>query len=111
MLKGPEVWVNAEQGLSLGLVFHELTTNAAKHGALSTPDGCVEVDWQTMDGRIVMRWAERGGPKVSPPSRQGFGSQLIRSSIERTLGGELSIDYVPTGVRYSLSFEPAAPTG
>ncbi|MFN4040068.1 MAG: MHYT domain-containing protein [Brevundimonas sp.] len=111
MLKGPEVWVNAEQGLSLGLVFHELTTNAAKHGALSTPDGCVEVDWQTMDGRIVMRWAERGGPKVSPPSRQGFGSQLIRSSIERTLGGELSIDYVPTGVRYSLSFELAAPTG
>lgn len=111
MLKGPEVWVSAEQGLSLGLVFHELTTNAAKHGALSTPDGCVEVDWQATDGRVVMSWAERGGPKVSPPTRQGFGSQLIRSSIERTLSGELSIDYAPTGVRYSLSFEPAAPTG
>jgi diguanylate cyclase len=105
-LEGPEVWVSAEQGLSLGLVFHELTTNAAKHGALSTPDGCIEVDWRLIDGHLVMDWLERGGPEVAQPRHQGFGSHLIRSSIERTLQGRLSVDYATAGARYSLSFSP-----
>src|SRR3954470_22129764 len=78
----------------LGMAFHELTTNAAKYGALSEPDGIVEVSWRVFEGDdgapwIRVEWRERGGPPVTPPSRRGFGSRLVTRTVERELAGKL----------------------
>jgi CheY-like chemotaxis protein len=87
----------------LALAIHELTTNAAKFGALSASGGCVTVEWNVEESagklRLVVEWAERGGPPVEPPARRGFGSQLIERSVEYELGGEVELEYRTEGVR------------
>ena len=89
-LEGPTVKLPPRTALALGLVVHELATNASKYGALSGPAGRVTVTWSvdeaTDPAQLKLEWAERGGPRVQPPSRLGFGSRLI----ERSLVGELS---------------------
>lgn len=95
---GPALDLAPQEALTLGLVFHELATNAAKYGALSTPSGCVAVDWSVSeDGRrLELVWRERDGPAVRPPTRRGFGSRLI----ERSLGGDgaSELDFHPDGL-------------
>jgi len=114
-LNGPPVQVSAQQALALALVFHELATNAAKYGALSTHDGCVEVDWTSDAGRLTLVWRERGGPPVREPERAGFGSRLIRTSVQGALEGVLELRYAPGGVEAELSFplrdSPSDPCG
>jgi PAS domain S-box-containing protein len=84
-LAGPDVTLSPILATSLGLVLHELVTNAAKYGALSAPQGGVDLSWELAgdDGqrRVLMTWTERGGPPVKPPERQGFGSTLIERSL------------------------------
>jgi two-component sensor histidine kinase len=84
------------------LILHELATNAAKYGALSTENGSVAISWEVTgplaEPRLRLRWAERGGPPVRPPARQGFGSRLIRRSHSAEMGGTATIDYAPDGV-------------
>jgi two-component sensor histidine kinase len=85
------------------MVFHELATNAAKHGALSNDaSGKVEIAWQvesTPQGdRMRLRWQESGGPPVPPPGRKGFGSRLIEGGLAQDLDGEVHLDYDPGGV-------------
>jgi two-component sensor histidine kinase len=82
------------------MALHELTTNAAKYGAFSTPNGRLEVEWSTThDGPSVeLRWRELDGPPVKPPERRGFGSELIEGLLVYELGGRVSVDYPPTGV-------------
>jgi diguanylate cyclase len=103
-LRGPVVWLHAEQALALGLVFHELATNAAKYGALSTPEGCVTVSWTSLNDRLALEWEERGGPGVGPPQRTGFGSRLIRTSVEGTLQGALALRYDAEGLEADIAF-------
>ena len=87
---------NAAQAIAVTL--HELATNAAKYGALSVPAGKVQVDWsRTPDGRVVMRWAETGGPPVTPPTRQGFGMRVMESMIRYQLKGEIRCDWHAEG--------------
>lgn len=87
---GAPVHLGPRQTQSLGLVLHELATNAAKYGALSAADGIVQVSWQIKDGtNLHLRWAERGGPPVTAPTRTGFGTELIQSMITYDLGGRL----------------------
>jgi two-component system, chemotaxis family, sensor kinase Cph1 len=62
---------------AIALIVHELATNAAKYGALSTPEGKVSVTWFTATGRAHIKWIETGGPPVKPPKRQGFGFGLL----------------------------------
>jgi CheY-like chemotaxis protein len=80
-------------------VLHELSTNAAKYGALSAAGGRLAVAWRLDEaGDCVIEWRERDGPPVSPPPRSGFGSALIDRSIPYDLGGEASVTYAPEGV-------------
>jgi PAS domain S-box-containing protein len=86
----------------LGMALHELTTNAAKYGALSVPSGELTVTW-TVSGTLFqslrLEWRERGGPPVSaPPARRGFGSRLLERGIRAELEGEVTLDYTPEGL-------------
>ncbi|TPE48941.1 HWE histidine kinase domain-containing protein [Amaricoccus solimangrovi] len=96
---GPPVWLEARAYSVLALVIHELTTNAAKYGALSRPGGRLDVSWELNDdGSCAFHWRESGGPVVVPPARQGFGTTLIDRSIPYDLGGESEVDYHPQGI-------------
>jgi two-component sensor histidine kinase len=97
-LEGPDVDLTPAEALALGLVVHELATNAAKYGALSEGEGCVSVAWSIGDGRLSLTWRERGGPHVAPPSRRGFGSRLIERSLQGSLSGEARLEFAPAGL-------------
>jgi two-component sensor histidine kinase len=97
-LAGESHEVSPQLALSLSLALHELATNAAKYGALSTPDGRVDIRWAHHDDALRLSWRELGGPAVSPPTRRGFGSRLLEASL-RDLGGESRLDFAPEGVR------------
>jgi len=100
---GPTLFLNAAAAQTIGLALHELATNASKYGALSTDAGRVEVSWQLVDGAYTMGWIERNGPPVRPPERKGFGSTVTQSMLERTLGGEVKVDYAPSGLQWHLT--------
>ena len=110
-MAGPEVTLEAEQALSMGLILHELVTNAAKYGPLKCPSeaaGWVDVRWSAVDadGRITLDWVEHGGPVVAPPTRSGFGSRLIDTSIRTTLAGSAVMDYAEGRLHCRLVFRP-----
>lgn len=97
---GPSITLEAQPALHLALVLHELGTNARKHGALSTPNGRVTVNWQVRVGdarSLQLNWCEAGGPPVTAPTTQGFGSILIEQSL-RAHGGEVSVTYAVSGL-------------
>ena len=103
VLRGEDLVLRPRAVLTLAMAFHELTTNAAKYGALSVPGGRVEIAWRPaeQDGRAWLHidWIEQDGPPVSPPQRRGFGSRLIEGSIAAELGGGARLDYAPEGLR------------
>lgn len=99
-LAGPHVQIEGRLALNLGLIFHELATNAAKYGAFSAPGGKIYVEWHVDDGKLPtlkLSWQETGGPTVEMPSRTGFGTQLI-GNILNIFGGKTEIIYVPGGI-------------
>jgi two-component sensor histidine kinase len=101
MIEGPNLWVKPRTALALSMAFHELATNAAKYGALSVPSGCIVIQWTVTPSHpklLSVRWEELGGPAVTPPTRQGFGTRLIERGLSVELGGNASIAYEPTGV-------------
>lgn len=97
-MEGPAVALSPAEALALGLLFHELATNAVKYGALSAGPGCVTVEWRVEDGDLLLTWQERDGPQVSPPTRRGFGSRLIERSLQGQLGGEAHLEFLPHGL-------------
>ena len=105
-LNGPPVSLEPAVVLSLGMIFHELATNAAKYGALHTADGRVLIDWGLADQRdrkLKLIWREIGGPKVTVPDRRGFGSRLIERNIRHDLAGEIDLVYAPEGLIAELT--------
>lgn len=96
---GPPVNLAPEIALRLALSLHELGTNAAKYGALSTPGGEVRLSWQIRGEKLVLRWEERGGPPVTPPTRQGFGSTLIRAATD---DGDAIAEWRSEGVVWTI---------
>jgi PAS domain S-box-containing protein len=106
-VSGPNLRLNAASAQAIGLALHELATNAGKCGALSVDVGRVDVDWRFDDNMFVMSWTERDGPPVSLPERLGFGSTVITSIVKRTVGGEVELDYAPSGLVWRLTC-PAA---
>ena len=105
-LSGPEVWLASEAVLSLGLVAHELATNAAKYGALSTPEGRVRVFWSTDERGLVLAWRESGGPPPRAGGRTGFGSRLIASTARSA-----DLRYPAEGFEADIILPATAPSG
>ncbi|NBJ13018.1 PAS domain-containing protein [Microvirga arsenatis] len=102
-INGPAIRLRPEAAQALALVIHELTTNAAKYGALSAAGGRLDVTWALAvageeDGRLGLRWQERGGPSVAPPTRRGFGATIMRASVERQLQGKVTLDWNRDGL-------------
>lgn len=98
-LSGPPVLLNARAFSVMALVLHELSTNAAKYGALSRPGGALSVSWRlTQAGDCEIAWRESGGPAVLPPTRTGFGSALIDRSVPYDLDGRSTVVFAPVGV-------------
>jgi PAS domain S-box-containing protein len=101
--EGPPVSLQPAAAQCLAVTLHELITNAAKYGALSSSTGLVTLEWELRAEGLVLHWVERGGPPVSPPARRGFGTQAMTASIEQQLGGRLNLDWRPDGLRLQLS--------
>ncbi len=108
VLRGEDVVLRPRAVLTLAMAFHELTTNAAKYGALSVPGGRIEICWQPVqakdDDRPLLRidWVEQDGPAVAEPKQRGFGSKLIEGSIVAELGGSARLAFEPDGLRCEI---------
>jgi PAS domain S-box-containing protein len=104
---GPDTVLSAEVAQIMAMVLHELVTNAAKYGALSTQAGRVRVNWRwrtngTPHGRLVVEWQEMGGPRVSACHPSGYGTSVIRELLPYELGGQVDLAFAPDGVRCRL---------
>jgi PAS domain S-box-containing protein len=97
-LDGPAVALSSRAAQSFAMALHELATNAAKHGALSTRGGRVTMEWTWQDDRLLLRWSESGGSPVRPPARSGFGTNVIVRSIKQQLDGQVAFDWRPEGL-------------
>ncbi len=99
-VSGPAVHLDPKKALALGMAFHELASNAAKYGAFSNATGTVHVTWTISpdDQRLKLRWEERGGPPVAPPTRRGFGLRLIEHGLAREISGQVHLDFRPEGL-------------
>jgi two-component sensor histidine kinase len=101
-ISGEEVRLAPRAALALALAFHELSTNAAKYGALSSESGTVSISWQVELGTLRIDWKERGGPPVAEPERRGFGSRLIERGLAGDLGGTASLAFEPDGLHCTI---------
>jgi PAS domain S-box-containing protein len=105
---GPELQVPAGKGPTVVLILHELLTNALKYGALSVPEGRVELAWARQGDLATVSWREFGGPTIStPPERRGFGTRLIQTVTARDLAWPAEFRFEPDGVRCSFAFKLA----
>jgi two-component sensor histidine kinase len=107
VLRGEDVILRPRAVLTLAMAVHELTTNAAKYGALSVPGGRIEINWQPVraeNGRPMLRisWIEQGGPLVAEPEQRGFGSKLIEGSVAAELGGTARLGFEAQGLRCEI---------
>jgi two-component sensor histidine kinase len=105
VIDGGELHLPPDHALGLGLILHELASNAVKYGALSTPNGIVTVSW-TADGdrRVMLSWKEANGPKVREPKSYGFGTKLIQRSLDKVLDSRVDLRFPPEGVEAEISF-------
>lgn len=106
-IKGPNLFLKPEAAQNIGLAIHELSTNAAKYGALSVPTGHVDITWTRRTpeagGGFELSWRERGGPEVTKPAGRGFGSLVIERNLARALDGTVELDFAPSGLVCSVS--------
>jgi PAS domain S-box-containing protein len=106
-LSGPDVMLPAHFAVSYGMSIHELTTNALKYGALSALGGTLKVDW-TLDGSCLnLKWLESNVPIAAPPTRVGFGTQLLRRLLPHQLGARVEMQFEPDGLKAEISAEIA----
>ena len=105
-LDGPPIELAADLAVPTGMAFHELTTNAAKHGALSQPGGRITVAWDVTAGdsgrRLSLDWRESGGPPVTAPQRKGFGSTLLQRVLAQQCNADVTIDYAQAGLHFRM---------
>ena len=89
------------------MALHELATNAAKYGALSTTDGHISISWHTANSgrgnQFYMTWSEHGGPKPEPPTHNGFGFTILVSAAEFSLSAHVELRYPSSGLVWELS--------
>lgn len=106
LLAGPDIILEPRFALSLHMIFHELATNASKHGALTSTSGVVEVIWDILtddsNQALTVQWRERGGPEVTKPRHKGFGMRLISKVLS---GAQVDMDFAPAGLVCRLLVE------
>ena len=108
-IDGPDVLFEPPQALAMGMILHELATNASKYGGLSTPKGRVAITWTLCEqGSIDLTWRESGGPPVTAPSKPGFGSRLM-TQLSRQMAARLTQTWEPSGLVANLAIP--APKG
>jgi len=100
-LNGDRLFLPDKLAVSLGLIFHELATNAGKYGAFSSARGLLQVSWSVTDNRLNISWDETEGPAVGPIGEAGFGSKLLKSAL-RPFDGKTDITYLKTGVHCTM---------
>jgi PAS domain S-box-containing protein len=104
-ISGPSIVLNPKCAVTLGMAIHELTTNAAKYGALSARDGVVDACWEiAADRQLRIRWIESGGPAVTLPKRSGFGRLLLERVLTSDLSGTVDLDFAASGFRCAIAF-------
>jgi two-component sensor histidine kinase len=112
VVEGPDLGLNPKAALTLGMAFHELTTNAAKYGALSKPAGQLRVTWEVPRASgpraLRLKWVETGGPPVTKTRHKGFGSTLIERGLSLDLGGEVRVAFDPSGLICTMEIPLAA---
>jgi PAS domain S-box-containing protein len=102
-IDGPRLMLKPEAAQNIGLALHELATNALAYGALSYDCGEVALSWRLHNGRFLVEWRESGGPRVSPPRREGFGHKVIKRLVPQALDGETTLNFSPEGFVWTLS--------
>ncbi len=103
-IEGPAIRCGDHAMNGIALIFHELTTNAAKYGALSLDEGRVDVSWRQEEGQLAMRWVERRGPPVeAPPATKGFGGTLVQNTVVRQFKGTLDYEWRREGLTVTIS--------
>jgi PAS domain S-box-containing protein len=103
VIDGPDISLHPSTAQGLALALHELVTNAAKYGALSSVRGKVSLTWQLRPDTLALHWVESGGPAVAQPAAKSFGLKVIRASVEQQLSGEAEFDWNPNGLRCTFS--------
>jgi PAS domain S-box-containing protein len=102
-IDGPQVLLKPDIAQAIAMILHELATNAAKYGALSTAGGQIDVKWvHEADGRLIVRWTESGGPEVQMPTRQGFGRRVIEGMVGQ-LKGKAHFDWRAEGLAFEVA--------
>jgi two-component sensor histidine kinase len=110
-ISGPDVGITSGAVIALAMTFNELCTNTTKFGALSVPTGRVEIAW-TVDSdkqRLRLTWSEKGGPPVTQPTRQSFGTRMM-GSLGLQLNGQVLLAYEESGFTYTLDVPLSALT-
>jgi PAS domain S-box-containing protein len=97
-MAGPRARLSPRTAIALSMGLHELSTNAAKYGALASPDGHIDVSWTKRDGTVAVEWRERGGPRVDAVEPTGFGSLLLGRVLPAELGHAVELTHPPAGV-------------
>jgi two-component sensor histidine kinase len=97
-IEGPTLMVEPKLAQTIAVLLHELATNAAKYGALSDGKGRVEIAWSIAGGRLSLRWIEKGGPRVKPPTREGFGTHIVGRIVREQSKGDMRLDWNPAGL-------------
>ena len=100
---GPAAFLQPSSAQIVALVLHELATNAAKYGAMSTPPGRVSVNWQLSQNVLTMTWQEANGPRVQAPKAKGYGTKVINASVVQQLGGTINFDWQEDGLRFTMT--------
>jgi PAS domain S-box-containing protein len=108
---GPDVSLSAAATQAIGLALHELATNAVKYGALSTPGGCVAIEWDVIPGgdarrAVRLAWSERGGPPVEPVQHKGFGTSVIQRMVEQSIAATVAMVFSVEGLDWSVIIPP-----
>jgi two-component sensor histidine kinase len=111
-IDGPPAACSGHAINGIALTFHELATNAAKYGALTSDTGSVDISWRYEGDNLIVRWSERGGPRIEgPPRLRGFGSSLVENTIVRQFGGALDHQWAGDGLTVLLTIPAACLSG
>lgn len=102
VIQGPDILLKPRAAMAFALALHELATNAAKYGALTTASGLIRLQWEIVgedaDAQVRMVWAENGGPRVVAPPGSGFGTRLLKEGLRADLRAEVTLNYLPSGL-------------